>query len=112
MDLEQCDWTIRLRPAKRYLLGFILGALALAPSVFGQAPGPDSSIVSPPNIPSGSTGGIKPSQVADDTFFEILFSGGPLGVGINDRSDFDVDLGDVLGDRSMVDLATQGSYAK
>jgi biopolymer transport protein ExbB len=50
--------------------------------VLGQAPAPDSSIVSPPNVPSGSTGGIKPSQAADDTFFEILFSGGPLGVGI------------------------------
>jgi hypothetical protein len=50
--------------------------------VLGQAPAPDSSIVSTPNLPSGSTGGIKSSQAADDTFFEILFSGGPLGVGI------------------------------
>ena len=82
MDLERRDWTSRLRPAKRYLLGFILGALGWAPSVLGQAPAPDSSIVSTPNLPSGSTGGIKSSQAADDTFFEILFSGGPLGVGI------------------------------
>jgi len=64
------------------LLGFILGALALAPSSLGQAPGQDASILSPPNVPSGPTGGIKPSQAADDTFFEIVFSGGPLGVGI------------------------------
>lgn len=82
IDLERCDWTSRLRPAKRYLLGFILGALALAPSSLGQAPGQDASILSPPNVPSGPTGGIKPSQAADDTFFEIVFSGGPLGVGI------------------------------